>query len=94
LFDDADTQLDTAAAQECWQAPLANVLSRCTLVQADALDEAIRGTDQRNPHVGRNASSQAQRATDARVPAARDYDSMLAHGLLPLNRQTTLSAQL
>src|SRR5688572_1945453 len=79
LLDAADVQLDAGSADEGSQIPVADALPCRTLMQPNALDEAIRGTKQRDTHMGRHASRQAQGTADTGVAGSGNDDSMWVH---------------
>src|SRR5688572_3586807 len=79
LIDVADVQLDAGSANEGSETPVADALSRRTLMQPNALDEAISGTDERDCDVRGCASGQTQGAADTRVARAGDDDAMWVH---------------
>jgi hypothetical protein len=79
LIDVADVQLDAGSADEGEQAPVADALSRRALMQPNALDEAIRGTDERDRDVRGCTSRQTQGAADTPVARAGNDDAMWVH---------------
>jgi hypothetical protein len=61
-------------------------------MEPNALDEPIRGADERNARPTRHAPREAQCATQATVACTCDHYSMVCHGLCLLTLQTDEAA--